>query len=125
VQVAVVADLVAALHDLATELGIALDDPARDIPRGLDAVTLEHSQDAGSAGLRSVGAHRHVQRPFGQRSVTVDPRAFAVEIERDGERAALALGPLDRRLLHACLRTPGWEGYTVWIGRCQATSIRG
>src|SRR5262245_59383008 len=110
---AVVPDLVAALHDLAAEIRIALDDPGGDVPAGLDAVPVEDLEDAGRAGLRPVGAHGHVQRPLGQGGVTVDPRALPVEVERDGERTPLALGPLDRRLLHAFLRALGWEGYTV------------
>ena len=104
---AVMPDLVPALHDLPAEIGIALDDPGRDEPAGLDPVPVQHLEDARRAGLGSVGAHRHVQRPLGQGGVTVDPRALPVEVERDRERAPLALGPLDRRLLHACLRALG------------------
>jgi hypothetical protein len=103
VQVAVVAHLVAAPHDLTTEVGIALDDPARNEPARLDAVAIEDLEDPRRAGLRAVGAHRHVQRPLGQRGVAVDPRALAVQVERDGERAPLALRPRDRLRLHARL----------------------
>src|SRR2546422_2073666 len=102
VQVAVLAHLVTTAHDLTAELGIALDDPARNVPARLDAVAIQHVQDARRAGLRTVRAHGHVQRPLGQRRVAMDPRALPVEIERDGERASLPLRPPDLPL-HAYL----------------------
>src|SRR5207249_1306389 len=102
VQVAVLAHLVTTPHDLTAELGIALDDPARNVPARLYAVAIQHVQDARRAGLRTVGAHGHVQRPLGQRRVAMDPRALPVEIERDGERTSLPLRPPDLPL-HAYL----------------------
>src|SRR5262249_19791178 len=102
VQVAVLAHLVTAAHDLAAEIGIALDDPAGNEPTGLDAVAIQDVEDAWRARFRAVGAHRHVQRPLGERGVAMDPRALAVEIERDGERAPLPLRPPDLPL-HADL----------------------
>ena len=56
VEVAVVANLVAALHDLPAELGVALDDPARDEEAGLDAVAVEDAR--GCAACRSWGRRR-------------------------------------------------------------------
>ena len=103
VEIAVVAHLVAALHDLLAEGGVALDDPARDEDAGLDPVAVEQLEDARHARLGPVGAHRHVQRPLGQRGVAVDPRALAVEVERHHDGAARAVGP-GHRLRHRVLR---------------------
>ena len=74
VEIAVLADLVAALHDLLAEGRIALDDPAGDEDAGLDVVAVQHIQNARHPGLGPVGAHRHVQVAVGEGGIALDPR---------------------------------------------------
>src|SRR5215468_7251566 len=93
VQIAVLAHLVAALDDLLAERRVTLDDPAGDEDARLDVVAVQEVEDARHAGLRAVGAHRHVEVPVGEGRIALDPRGLAVEVERHHDRAAGTLGP--------------------------------
>src|SRR4030095_3203898 len=102
VEIAVVADLMAAPQHLAGHVRVALDDPARNEEAALDVVLVEDAENTRNARLGSVGAHAHVERPLGERRIAQDPRALTVDVERDHHRAPRPVLPLDRPF-HACL----------------------
>ena len=102
VEVAVVADLVAAPVDLGDRRRVALGRPPRDEEGRGEAVPVQEVQDQRHADLGSIGALGEDADPVDVLRIARDPRRLGVEVEGQAHRGPNAAGPSDRRL-HGCL----------------------
>ena len=97
VEIAVVADLVAAPVDLGDHVRVALGGPPGDEEGGRDPVPVEEVEDQGHADLRAVGALGQDGEPVRVGGIARDPGRLGVQVEGEAHGGLHAARPVDRR----------------------------